>query len=105
MNKDPNIQKEVNQTYQNLIARTDARLLGDKLKQLHSLFVVLQERRMGYNNEGPHVDFYPIPVIVAAALEAGVIETISPYVELRDILGICLEQSESANLVTLMPLI
>ena len=39
---------------------------------------------------GPHVDFYPIPVIVSAAFERGVIDAIMPYVELRDILDICL---------------
>ncbi len=101
-NKDLGIQKEVNQAYQNLIARTDVKLLGEKLNHLRSIW--LQERRIRYN-EGPHVDFYPIPVIVSAAFEAGVIETIAPYVELRDILSTCLEHSESANLVTLMPLI
>ena len=107
MNKDSDIQNEVNKTYKNLIAQTDAKLLGEKFDNLSCLFFKPQERRMGYKNEEPHVDFYPIPIIVAAALEATAIETISRHVELSDILDICLKQSESVNqkLVTLMPLI
>jgi hypothetical protein len=75
-------------------------------RQLHFGFSMFKVRRIRKNNEEPHVDFYPIPVIVAAALGAGAVERIADHVELSVILENCLKQNESLdqNLVTLMPL-
>jgi hypothetical protein len=50
LNKDFDIQNQVNLTYQNLIAQTDAKLLGDTFKQLYYDDSMFQQRRMGKNN-------------------------------------------------------